>query len=158
MGYQCRAYSKIPQSLKQTIVLDDYCLTNTHAMTVVGRPNMCGVSVYSIFQNTTIIEAVWHKLTTQKPSNLESECTRNLAVFGCPYPHKYTCDGSGCVTEYVWGTSVELSPGYFSDCRSSAEVETITPLECRVCVYKREIYRFLAAHILTNTNAMGVVV
>ena len=26
-------------------LLDDYFLTNTHAMTVVGRPNMCGVPV-----------------------------------------------------------------------------------------------------------------
>ena len=30
-------------------------------------------------------------------------------------PNYYTCDGSGCVTEYVWGTCVELSPGYLYD-------------------------------------------
>jgi hypothetical protein len=27
------------------LFLDDYCLTNTHAMAIVGRPNMCGVPV-----------------------------------------------------------------------------------------------------------------
>ena len=39
-----------------------------------------------------------------------------------PLLHKYTCDGSGCVTEYVWGTCVDLSPGYLYDCRSLSEV------------------------------------
>ena len=34
---------------------------------------------------------------------------------------------------------MELIPGYLSDCRSLAAVESIKPLKCRVCVYKREI-------------------
>ena len=55
------------------------------------------------------------------------------------YLHKYTCDGRGCVTDYVWGTCVELIPGYLSDCRSLAEVESIKQLKCRVGVYKRDI-------------------
>ena len=40
-----------------------YSLTKTHVMTVVGRRNMCGVPVESAIQNTSMIEAVWHKLT-----------------------------------------------------------------------------------------------
>ena len=79
-------------------------------------------------------------------------------MFDCPHLHKYTCDGSGCVTEHVWGACVDLSPGYLYDCRSLAEVESIQPLKCRVRVNKREIQRFLTAHIFTNTDAMAVVV
>ena len=81
-----------------------------------------------------------------------------LVVFDCPYLDKYTCDGSACVTEYVWGTCVDLRPGYLCDCRSVAQLERINPLKCRLRVYKREIQRFLTAHILTNTHAMAVVV
>ncbi len=43
--------------------LGAYSLTKTHAMTVVGRQNMCGVPVYSVIQNTSMIQAVGHKLT-----------------------------------------------------------------------------------------------
>ena len=39
-----------------------YSWENTNVMAVVGRPNMCGVPASSIIQNTSIIEAVWHKL------------------------------------------------------------------------------------------------
>ncbi len=49
-------------------------------------------------------------------------------VFDCPHLHKYTCDDSGCVTEYVWGICVELCPGYLYDCRTSVEVESIKPI------------------------------
>ena len=86
------------------------------------------------------------------------EYTDNLAVFVCPHLDQHTCDGSGCVTEYVWGTYVDLRPGYLCDCRSVAEVDSIAPLKCRVRVYKREIQRFSTAHIFTNTHAMAVVV
>ena len=55
------------------------------------------------------------------------------------------------MTDYVWDTCVDLSPGYLCDCRSLSEVESITPLKCRVRVYKRDFERFLAAHIFTNT-------
>ncbi len=66
--------------------------------------------------------------------------------------------GSGCVTEYVGGTCVDMRPGYLCDCRSVAQLESIKPLKCRVRVHKREIQRFLTVHILTNTHAMAVVV
>ena len=42
------------------------------------------------------------------------------------------------MTEYVWGTCVDLTPGYLCDGWSVAEVESIKPLKCRVRVYKRE--------------------
>jgi hypothetical protein len=71
---------------------------------------------------------------------------------------KYTCDGSGCVTEYVWGTCVDLSPGYLYDCRSLEEGESIKPVKCRVRVYKRDFERVLTDHILTDTHVMTVVV
>jgi hypothetical protein len=57
-------------------------------------------------------------------------------------------------TEHVWGTCVDVTPGYLCDGWSVAEVESIKALKCRVRVYKREIQRFLTAHILTNTHAM----
>ena len=79
--------------------------------------------------------------------------TWDAAVVGCPYLHKYTCDGSGCVTEYVWGTCVDLSPGYVSDCRSLAEVDRINPLKCWVCVYNREfsgVWLPISSQILTR--------
>ena len=82
----------------------------------------------------------------------------DFSSFDCPHLDRYTCDGSGCVTDYVWGTCVDLSPGYLCDYRSLAEVESITPLKCRVRVYKRDFERFLTAHILTDTHAMAVVV
>ena len=50
------------------------CLTNTHVMAVVGTTNMCGVPVQSILPNTSILEAVWHKLTAHKQSNLHPGC------------------------------------------------------------------------------------
>ena len=62
------------------------------------------------------------------------------------------------MTDYVWGTCVDLSPGDLYDCRSLAEVESIKPLKCRLRVYKRDFERFLTAHILTDTHAMTVVV
>ncbi len=45
-------------------------------------------------------------------------------VFGCLFLHKYTCDGSGCETEYVWGTCVDLIRAYFYHWRTLPEVET----------------------------------
>ena len=50
------------------------------------------------------------------------------AIFDCPHLDKYTCNDSGCVTEYVGGTCVDLSPGYLYDCRSLEEVESIKPV------------------------------
>ena len=61
------------------------------------------------------------------------------------------------MTEHVWGTCVDLSPGYLYDCRSLAEVESIKPVKCRVRVYNRDFEWFLTAHILTNTHVMTVV-
>ena len=56
--------------------------TNTHAMTVVGRPNMCGVPVWSRIQNTCIIEAFWHKLRAYNQSNVDPVCiNENLSDF-----------------------------------------------------------------------------
>ena len=60
--------------------------------------------------------------------------------------------------DYVWGTCVDMRPGYLCDDWSVAQLESINPLKCRLRVYKREIQRFLTAHILTNTHAMTVVV
>ena len=62
-----------------------------------------------------------------------------LVVFDCPYLDKCTCDGSGCVTEYVGGTCVDMRPGYLCDYRSVSEVENINPLKCRVRVNTRKV-------------------
>ena len=35
-----------------------------------------------------------------------------FATFDLLFVHKYTCHGSGGETECVWGTSVDLIPGY----------------------------------------------
>ncbi len=57
-------------------------------------------------------------------------------------------DVSGCVTEYVWGTCVDLSPGYLYLNRTLPEVESIKTANCRVRVYKREFERFSGAYFL----------
>ncbi len=62
------------------------------------------------------------------------------------------------MTEYVWGTCVDLRPGDLYDCGSLAEVESIKPLKCRLRVYKRDFELFWTVHILTDTHAMAVVV
>ena len=62
------------------------------------------------------------------------------------------------MTEYVWGTCVDLSLGYLYDCRSLEEVESIKSVKGRVRVYERVFERFLTAHMLTDTDAMAVVV
>ena len=72
--------------------------------------------------------------------------------------HKYTCDASGCETEYVRGTCVDLIPAYLFDCRTVAEVERIQVVKCRDRVYKREFERFLDAYCFTNTHVMLVAV
>ena len=48
--------------------------------------------------------------------------------------HKYTWEGSGCETEWVWGTCVDLSPGYLGVCSSWAEVDSITTAKSRLRV------------------------
>ncbi len=52
--------------------------------------------------------------------------------------NKISCDVGGCVTQYVWGSCVDLSPGYLYDWRSLVEVESINLVRCRVRVYKRD--------------------
>ena len=51
--------------------------------------------------------------------------------------HQYTCDASGCETEYVLDIKV---------------------LKCRGRVYKRQFERFLEAYSYTNTHGMLMVV
>ncbi len=66
----------------------------------------------------------------------------NLSDFDFLFLHKYTWDGSGCVTEYVWGTCVDLSLGYLYPKRTLADVEIIKPANGRVPVYNREFERY----------------
>ncbi len=66
----------------------------------------------------------------------------NLSDFDFLFLHKYTWDGSGCVTEYVWSTCVDLRPGYLHLKRTLTDVERIKPANCRVRVYNREFERF----------------
>ena len=72
--------------------------------------------------------------------------------------HKYTFDGSGCETQCVWGTCVDLSPGYLYVCSSLAEVESIKAAKRRLCVYKRAYLRLLTSYCFTNTHGKVVVV
>ncbi len=72
--------------------------------------------------------------------------------------HQYTGYASGCETEYVCGTCVDLIPAYLYDCRTLAEVERIQVVKCRDRVYKREFERFLDAYCFTNTHVMPMVV
>jgi hypothetical protein len=75
--YLARVYKRVLERF-----FGAYFLTNTHVMAVVERPNMCVVPVYSIRQNTSIIEAVWHKLRAGKQSILEPGCINvNLSDF-----------------------------------------------------------------------------
>ena len=76
------------------------------------------------------------------------------AVFGCQYLHKYTWYASGCETEYVWGTCVDLIPAYLHHWRTLAEVESIKAVTCRVLLYNCEFQRFLGAYVYTSTHMM----
>jgi hypothetical protein len=56
------------------------------------------------------------------------------------FGHKYTWKGSGCETECVWGTCVDLIPGYLYVCSSLAEVESTKAAKSRLCVYKHAFF------------------
>ena len=87
---------------------------------------------------------LWLKVFGGSWEHKSSEITRPCAwtwiwaVFGCLLLHEYTYDGSGCETESVWGTCVDLIPAYFYDWRSLAEVESIKAVKFRDLVYKCE--------------------
>ena len=72
--------------------------------------------------------------------------------------HKYTFQGSGCETECVWGTCVDLILGYLDVCSSLAEVESIKAAKCRLCGYKRAFLRLWISYFFTNTHGKVVVV
>ena len=72
--------------------------------------------------------------------------------------HKYTWEGSGCETECVWGTCVDLSPEYLGVCSSWAEVDSIKAAKRRLCGYKRAYLRLLTSYFITNTHFKVVVV
>ena len=72
--------------------------------------------------------------------------------------HKYTFHGSGCETECVWGTCVDLSPEYLYVCSSWAEVESTTAAKSRLRVYKSAFWRLLTSYCFTNTHFKVVVV
>ena len=66
--------------------------------------------------------------------------TVNSSDFRVPIPlHAYTFHGSGCETEYVWGTSlkVPLNPAYLYHSSTLAEVENTNSVKYRNRVYKR---------------------
>jgi hypothetical protein len=58
----------------------------------------------------------------------------------------------------VWGTCVDLIPGYLCACSSLAEVESITAAKSRVRVYQRAFLRRLTSYFFTNTHGKVVVV
>ena len=61
-------------------------------------------------------------------------------MFDRLFLHKYTGEGSGCDTECVWGTCVDLLPGYLYVCSSWAEVESTKATKSRLRVYKRAFF------------------
>ena len=79
-------------------------------------------------------------------------------TFDLLFHHKYTWEGSGCETECVWGTCVDLIPEYLYVCSSLAEVESMKAAKRRLCVYKREFLRLLTSYCFTNTHFKVVVV
>jgi hypothetical protein len=58
----------------------------------------------------------------------------------------------------MWGTCVDLTPGYLGVCRSLAEVDSIKAAKRRLCVYKRAFLRLLTSYCFTNTHGKVVVV
>ncbi len=69
-----------------------------------------------------------------------------------------TCGGSGCQTEYAWGTCVDCNPGYLEDRRILVEVEREKAVQCRGREYKREFQGLLGAYSFSNSHAVVVVV
>ena len=61
-------------------------------------------------------------------------------------------------TECVWGTCVDLSPGYLYVCSSLAEVDSIKAAKRQLHVNKREFLRLLTSYCFTNTHGKVVVV
>ena len=116
---------------------------------------LCGLDS-GIFLWLKVFGGSWE----HKSSQMSTPCvwTWIWTIFGCLLLHEYTYDGSGCETECVWGTCVDLIPAHLYDWRSLAEVERIKAVKCRVLIYTREFERFSGAYVHTNTNGMLVVV
>ncbi len=58
----------------------------------------------------------------------------------------------------MWGTCMDLIPGYLYVCSSLAEVESIKAVKSRLRVYKRAFLRRLTSYFLTNRHGKVVVV
>ena len=82
--------------------------------------------------------AVWRKLRASKQRKVDYVCKRAFFVtLDVLFLHKYAWEGSGCETECVWGTCVDLSPGYLYHSSCWVEVESIKAATRRtvtVCV------------------------
>ncbi len=93
--------------------------------------------------NILMIEGLWRKVKAHNQWKDETVCVNvKFSIFDSLFVHKYTCDGGGCVTQYAWGTCVDLSPGYLYDGGAFTEVESIQAVKSRGRVYKRECLHF----------------
>ena len=103
--------------------------------------------------------AVGRKLRASRQRKVDCVCKRAFFVtFDLLFHHKYAWEGSGCETECVCGTCVDLSPEYLGVCSSWAEVDSIKAATSRLCVYKRAFLRLLISYCFTNTHGKVVVV
>ena len=102
---------------------------------------------------------VWRKFRASKQRNVDFVC---IKVLFCDCDvlllHKYTWEGSGCETECVWGTCVDLYPEYLYVCSSWAEVESIKATKSRLRGHKRAFLRLWTSYFITNTHGKVVVV
>ena len=93
-----------------------------------------------------------------KNRQMSSPCVFTSQWFwACLFHLKYTCNDSGCQTEYVWGTCMDWNPGYLQHRDSLTEVESVKWGKCWDRVYKREFQRFLGTYSITSTHVIVVV-
>ena len=80
------------------------------------------------------------------------------STFDLQFVHKYPCNGSGYETECVWGTCVDLIPGYLYIYSQWEEVESMKTSKSRLSVYNQAFLRRVTCYFFTNTHWKVVVV
>jgi hypothetical protein len=83
-----------------------------------------------------MFQAVGRELRENKSSEKSTACvsTSIFATFDLLFLHKYTWEGSSYETECVWGTCVDLIPGYLHVSSCWAGVERHKSSENAACV------------------------
>ena len=83
-----------------------------------------------LYHSRTLAEVESIKAVTFRVLLYNCEFQRFLGAYVYTSTHMMY-DGSGCETEYVWGTCLDLIPAYLYHCSTFAEVESIKVVQNR---------------------------